>query len=185
MIGCGGHTKVCIDVIKNIKSYKIAGVVCDNKKGVYNLPNVGNDNDLKKLRKKFNSAFITIGQIKNYQTREKIFKKLKRLNFNIPRILSNTAIISKSAKIDKGTIVMDRAIIHQDVKIGKNCIINTGAIVEHDVQIGDNTHISTGAIINGEVEVGKNVFIGSGTIIVNNVKIKSNSFIKAGTLIKK
>ena len=43
--------KVCIDVIKNIKSYKIAGVVCDNKKGVYNLPNVGNDNDLKKLRK--------------------------------------------------------------------------------------------------------------------------------------
>ena len=185
LIGCGGHTKVCIDVIKNIKSYKIAGVVCDNKKGVYNLPNVGNDNDLKKLRKKFNSAFITIGQIKNYQMREKIFKKLKRFNFNIPRILSNTAIISKSAKIDKGTIVMDRAIIHQDVKIGKNCIINTGAIVEHDVQIGDNTHISTGAIINGEVEVGKNVFIGSGTIIVNNVKIKSNSFIKAGTLIKK
>ena len=146
------------------------------------MQNIGNDNDLKKLRKKFNSAFITIGQIKNYQTREKIFKKLKRLIL-IFQILSNTAI-SKSAKIDKGTIVMDRAIIHQDVKIGKNCV-NTGAIVEHDVQIGDNTHISTGAIINGEVEVGKNVFIGSGTIIVNNVKIKSNSFIKAGTLIKK
>ena len=185
LIGCGGHTKVCAEVIKRTKNYKIAGVVCDNKNTTFNLPNVGNDDDLKKLRKKFNNAFVTIGQIKNFKIREKIFKKLKGLNFNIPKILSKTAIISESAKIDFGTIVMDRAIIHQDVKIGKNCIINTGAIVEHDVKIGDNTHISTGVIINGEVEVGNNVFIGSGSIIVNNVQIKSNSFIKAGTLIKK
>jgi sugar O-acyltransferase (sialic acid O-acetyltransferase NeuD family) len=185
LIGCGGHTKVCAEVILGTGKFKIAGVICKNKKGIFNIPQIGMDDDLKRLKKKYNYAFITIGQIKNYGIRRKIYKKLKYLNFNVPKIISKNAITSKSAKIGSGTIVMDRAVIHQDVKVGNNCIINTGAIIEHDVEIGDNSHISTGAIVNGGVKIGKNVFIGSGSIIVNDIQIKSNSFIKAGTLIKK
>lgn len=185
LIGCGGHTKVCMDVILESKKFKVVGVICKNKKGIFNIPHIGSDEDLKKLKKKYNYAFITIGQIKNFETRKKLYKKLKSLKFKVPKITSKNAIISKSAKISDGTIVMDRAIIHQDVKVGCNCIINTGAIIEHDVEIGDNSHISTGAIVNGGVKIGNNVFVGSGSIIVNDVQIKSNSFIKAGTLLKK
>ena len=184
LIGCGGHTKVCIDIIHNNNKYKIAGLVCMEKKNS-KISIIGTDKDLKKLRKKYKFAFITIGQIKNSLNREKLFNKLKKLNYTIPQISSRLSIISKSAKIEEGTIVMNGAIIHSDVKIGFNSIINTRAIIEHDVEIGNNSHISTGAIINGNVKIGNNVFIGSGSIIVNNVKIKSNSFIKAGSLIKK
>ncbi len=185
LIGCGGHTKVCADVVLNSGKFQIAGVVCDEKKNVLNLPNIGTDKDLKILKKKYNYALITIGQIKNYQKRLSILNKLKKLDFRIPVIISKQAITSKSAKIKSGTIVMDRAVIHQDVNIGENCIINTGAIIEHDVTIGSNSHISTGAIVNGGVKIGNNVFIGSGSIIVNNINIKSNSFVKAGSLVKK
>ncbi len=185
LIGCGGHTKVCVDVILSTGKFNIAGVVCNNKKGVFDIPRLGTDQDLVNLKKKYDYAFITIGQIKNYKIRKNIYKKLFNLNFNIPSIISKHSIISKSAKIKSGTIVMDKAIVHQDVTIGKNCIINTGSIIEHDVKIGDNSHISTGAIVNGGVKIGNNVFIGSGSIIVNDIKIKSNSFIKAGSLIKK
>ena len=185
LIGCGGHTKVCADVVLNSGKFQIVGVVCDEKKNVLNLPNIGTDKDLKILKKKYNYALITIGQIKNYQKRLSILNKLKKLDFRIPVIISKQAITSKSAKIKSGTIVMDRAVIHQDVNIGENCIINTGAIIEHDVTIGSNSHISTGAIVNGGVKIGNNVFIGSGSIIVNNINIKSNSFVKAGSLVKK
>ena len=185
LIGCGGHTKVCADVVLNSGKFQIAGVVCDEKKNVFNLPNIGTDKDLKILKKKYNYALITIGQIKNYQKRLSILDKLKKLDFRIPVIISKQAITSKSAKIKSGTIVMDRSVIHQDVNIGENCIINTGAIIEHDVTIGSNSHISTGVIVNGGVKIGNNVFIGSGSIIVNNINIKSNSFVKAGSLVKK
>ena len=185
LIGCGGHTKVCADVVLNSGEFQIAGVVCDEKKNVFNLPNIGTDKDLKILKKKYNYALITIGQIKNYQKRLSILDKLKKLDFRIPVIISKQAITSKSAKIKSGTIVMDRSVIHQDVNIGENCIINTGAIIEHDVTIGSNSHISTGVIVNGGVKIGNNVFIGSGSIIVNNINIKSNSFVKAGSLVKK
>ena len=185
LIGCGGHTKVCVDAILSTGKFNIAGVVCNNKMGIYNIPQLGIDKDLVNLKKKYDYAFITIGQIKNYKVRKEIYNKLTNLNFKIPSIVSKTAITSKSAKIGSGTIVMDKSVIHQDVSIGKNCIINTGAIIEHDVKIGNNSHISTGAIVNGGVRIGNNVFVGSGSIIVNDIKIKSNSFIKAGSLIKK
>tara|TARA_Y100000591_G_C21768159_1_gene664032 strand:- start:539 stop:1120 length:582 start_codon:yes stop_codon:yes gene_type:complete len=185
LIGCGGHTKVCAEVIQGTGKFIISGVICNDKKGIFNIPHLGSDKDLKRLKKKFNYAFITIGQIKNYKIRKKIYKNLRNLNYVIPKIISKNAIISNSAKIGKGTIIMNRAVIHQDVDIGNNCIINTGAIIEHDVKIGDNSHISTGAIVNGSVNIGNNVFIGSGSIIVNDIKIKSNSFIKAGSLIKR
>ena len=151
LIGCGGHAKVCADVVLNSGKFQIAGVVCDEKKNVLNLPQIGTDKNLKILKKKYNYALITIGQIKNYQKRLGVLKKLKKLDFKIPVIISKQAITSKSAKIKSGTIVMDRAVIHQDVNIGENCIINTGAIIEHDVIIGSNSHISTGAIVNGGV----------------------------------
>lgn len=185
LIGCGGHTKVCAELILETKTFDIAGVVCNNKKGVYNLPHIGFDKDLKKLRKKYKYAIVTIGQIKSAKKRVKLLSTLKNLNYSIPKIISKKSIISKSAKIDNGTTIMDRVVIHQDVEIGTNSIINTGAIVEHDVVIGNNTHVSTGVIVNGNVKIGSNVFIGSGSIIVNNIKIKSNSFIKAGTLVKR
>ena len=183
LIGCGGHTKVCADVVLNSGKFQIAGVVCDEKK-CSQSSKYWYRQRFKNIKKKYNYALITIGQIKNYQKRLSILNKLKKLDFRIPVIISKQAITSKSAKIKSGTIVMDRAVIHQDVNIGENCTINTGAIIEHDVTIGNNSHISTGAIVNGGVKIGNNVFIGSGSIIVNNINIKSNSFVKAGSLVK-
>jgi len=184
LIGCGGHSKVCADIILNDNKYQLAGFVCNKKKNP-NLPIIGSDEELKEIRKKYKYALICVGQIKDPSIRKRIFSNLKKLNFILPVIKSKSSLISNSAKIDEGTIIMDGAIVHPDVKIGSNSIINTKAIIEHDAEIGNNTHISTGVIVNGNVKIGNNVFIGSGSIIVNDIKIKSNSFIKAGTTIKK
>ena len=32
LIGCGGHSKVCADVILNDNKYQLAGFVCNKKK---------------------------------------------------------------------------------------------------------------------------------------------------------
>lgn len=183
LVGLGGHGKSCMSVIEKLKNIKICGYV-DKKKKNSNLKYLGSDKSLKNIRKKFVNALIGIGQIKNHKRRLVVFKKLKKLKFNLPAIKSKSSIISHDTKIGEGSIIMEKVFINTNVLIGENCIINSGSIIEHDVIIGDNCHISTGVIINGNVVIEDNTFIGSGTIINNQTKIKKNSVIPSGSLLK-
>ena len=117
------------------------------------------------------NSFIGIGQIKNSEKRYKIASILKRLDFNLPQIISPISRVSKHAEVKSGTFIGHGAIINAGVIIGENCIINSNALLEHDTEIGDFTHISTGALINGGVCIGDHSFIGSGTIIREGIKI--------------
>ncbi len=185
LIGAGGHCNSCIDVIEQENRYKIVGLIDKKKKSNSKYKIIGTDKDLKKIKKNCNNILVSIGQIKNFFAREKIYKFGKKNNFNFPIIISPNAFVSKEAKLGEGTIIMHGAIVNKNAKIGRNCIINTGSIVEHDVHIGDNCHISTGAIVNGGVTIGQNSFIGSGSVIKQSLKIGNQCFINAKKFLQK
>ena len=187
LIGSGGNTRSCIDVIEVSGKYKIVGIVEKNGTNFeYNLgyPVIGIDNDLENIRNKYSLALICVGQIKSAKTRINLYEKLKKLNFELPIIVSPRSHVSKSSKIGHGTIIMHDVLINANVKIGNNCIINNKSLIEHDSSIGDHSHISTGAIINGGVTVGNESFIGSGAITKEYISIGDNAVIGAGKVIK-
>jgi len=185
LLGAGGHCKSVIDVVEKEERFKIAGII-DNEleigSKILDYKVLGKDNDLKVLRKKYQYAFIVVGQIKSAVVRKKLFKRLKELNYTLPTIISPLAYVSKYAKIDEGTVVMHHALINTDAKVGKNCIINTKALIEHDAVVEDNCHISTGAIINGGVIVKEETFYGSNATSKEYIDV--NGFIKAGSIVK-
>jgi len=187
ILGAGGHCRSLIDVIELEGKFKIAGII-DNELPVGNkvldYKVIGNDNDLKKLRKKYEYAIVGVGQIKTPKIRIKLFNLLKNLGYNLPVIVSPRAYVSKYAQIGEGTVVMHDALVNANAKVGKNCIINTKALIEHDAIVEDNCHISTGAIVNGGVVVGEGSFIGSNAVTKENIKIPEKSFIKAGSIVK-
>lgn len=185
LVGGGGHFKSCLDVILMTKIFRIIGVVDSKRIKFKNIKYLGDDENLDAIRKKNSNALITVGQIKSPNTRIIIFRKLKRLNFKLPTIISPTSVVSNFSSINEGTIVMNGAIINSNSKIGNNCIINTGSIIEHDVIIDDHSHISTGVILNGNVSVGKGSFIGSGTVVKEGVSIGNNCVIGSNQNIKK
>jgi sugar O-acyltransferase (sialic acid O-acetyltransferase NeuD family) len=186
IIGCGGHATSCIEIIKNIKSFKIVGLICKKIKNNNNSHKIiGTDNDLKKLKKKYTLAVNCIGQIKSPLKRIKIYKKLKGLGFILPKIIANTAYISKESFIDESTVIMNFAFINANVKIGRNTIINTKAIIEHDAQIGSHCHISTGAVVNGGAIIGDGTFVGSGAVINQDILIGKNCIIGSNTKVFK
>ena len=76
LIGCGGHAKVCADLILNNNKYQMAGFVCTKKKNS-NLQIIGTDKELKEIRKKYKYALIGVGQIKDSTIRRKIFKVVR------------------------------------------------------------------------------------------------------------
>jgi sugar O-acyltransferase (sialic acid O-acetyltransferase NeuD family) len=185
LIGAGGHGVSCSDVIEKENKYQIYGFIDKKIFFLSEYKIIGSDADLIKIRKNVKNALITIGQIKNLFLREKIFKKLIKLKFNFPVVISPLAYVSKNASIGEGTIIMHQALVNAKAKIGKNCIINTGAIIEHDVTIEDNCHISTGSIINGGAIIKRNSFIGSGAVIKQNIKIGKASMVNAKKFIEK
>lgn len=188
LIGGGGHCKSCIDVIEQEGKYTIEGIVDlhENKgQSILGYPIIANDNDIEELAKKHKHFLITLGQIKSPQRRKELFKLLKKLEINLPAIISPRAYVSEHSIIGEGTIIMHNALINPNAEIGKNCIINSKALIEHDAVIEDNTHISTGAIINGICKVGKNCLIGSGVIIKHAIKVTQNTIVGAGAVVTK
>lgn len=99
------------------------------------------------------------------------------------RAVHPKAIISSTASIGVGSVVMQGAIIQSDAKIGKHCIINTGASVDHECVIGDFVHISPHATLCGNVHVGEGTWIGAGTTIIPGIKIGNWCVIGAGSVV--
>ena len=76
LIGAGGHSQTCIDVIEQENKYEIAGLVGikeevgQNQLG-YKI--LGTDEDLFDLSQSISNALITVGQIKSANLRKKLF----------------------------------------------------------------------------------------------------------------
>ncbi|MDC1069007.1 NeuD/PglB/VioB family sugar acetyltransferase [Candidatus Kapabacteria bacterium] len=185
IIGGGGHAKSVIDVIEQQKKYKIVGIIDTSEnlgKEILGHKVIGTDENLPEFKTKVKNATIAIGQIKTNELRVSIFKRLKKLGFNLPVIISPFAYVSKYSKIDEGTVIFHHAVVNAGSTIGKNCIINTKALIEHDAIIQDHCHISTGGIVNGGAIVKSNTFFGSNAVSRENIEIEG--FIKAGSLAK-
>ena len=188
IIGAGGHAKSVIDIIEELGSWKIIGLIGrenEKQKQVSGYRVIGTDKDLQLIRKVCNYAFIGIGQIKNCGPRVSVAKELEKLHFKMPAIKAKSAYISKRAIIGKGTLVGHGTIINSGALIGENTIINSGAIIEHDSKIGDYTHISTGTIVNGGAIVEKMSFIGSNSMVREGVTVPECSIIRAGSIVMK
>lgn len=180
LLGAGGHTKSCIDVIEAEGRFQIVGLIgseFEKGKDVLGYKVIGTDKDLEQAKSISKNIIICIGQIKNFEPRQKMFFHLKELGFSLVSVVSPQARVSRSAQIGEGTIILHNVVVNSDVKIGNNCIINTGSILEHEVTVGDHTHISTACVLNGGVIVGDRSFLGSGTVVKENTSIGSGVII--------
>jgi sugar O-acyltransferase (sialic acid O-acetyltransferase NeuD family) len=186
LIGGGGHCCSCIDVIEAEGKYRIRGIVkpsSDETDGIFGYPVVGSDEELPIFLQETSQALVTVGQIRSPKIRIRLYKLLKQLGGQLPRVVSPSAYCSKYAELNEGTIVMHGAIVNSRASIGTNCIINSLALIEHDVIVADHCHISTGARVNGEVTIGMGSFIGSGAVLKEGIVIGENVIIGAGQVV--
>lgn len=186
LLGAGGHSRSCIDVIEQDGRYTVAGLVgLPDEVGsdVLGYPVVGTDDDLHALLPRFRSALITVGQIKSPEDRIKLYDLLKASGCRLPVIVSPRAYVSAHAQIGSGTIVMHGAIVNAGARIGRNCIINSFALVEHDAEVGDHCHIATAAVINGDVSIGAGSFIGSDVCVRQSIRVAERCVVGMGQMV--
>ncbi len=170
IIGASGHGKVIADIVASAGD-KVVGFLDDNP----NINVLGKVSDYPKFSDKY--FIIAIG---NADVRQRIANEITVKWYTA---VHATAVVSPSAEIGDGTVVMPNVVINASTKIGVHCIINTGAIIEHDNKIGDYSHVSVGSRIGGTVTIGSHSWIGIGSTLSNNVTICDRCTIGAGSVV--
>lgn len=115
--------------------------------------------------------------------RRKIAERLELSSDQYATIIHKDSIVSPSAKIGHGTVVMPGVIVNAAATIGSHVILNTRLVIEHDCVIGDYAHVSPGAMITGGVKIGDGVHIGAGATVIPVKTIGQWSVVGAGSVV--
>ena len=184
VIGRGGHSKVISDMILSNKGFDIVGYLDDKyedislKENTYCAP----ISAARRLIEYFNEIRFVIA-IGDNKIRQSIVRRAKLPEEYYVRLIHQSAVISPSAKIGNGTVIMPNSVINADTEIGLHSIINTGSVKEHDCIIGDFSHVCPGATLAGAVHLDEGAFIGAGATVIPNRKIGEWTIIGAGATV--
>ena len=172
--GASGHGLVVADVAKSCGYEDIVFLDDDKSKGFLTFDDIKENRD-------YHIAF----GIGNNQIREKLYKKVKENGFFTPILIHPSSIISPSARIEEGTVVMPNVVVNAKAYIGKCVILNSSCVVEHESIIGDFVHISPKVAIAGNVRIGDFTHIGIGSSVIQCLEIGKNSIIGSGSVVVK
>lgn len=173
LYGASGHGKVIKDIL-DAQGRKVDGFIDDNPSinEICGFP-------VQHSTEEADEIIVSIG---NNDTRKKVVVNLPNCNY-AEAAIHPSSIISESASIGNGTVVMAGTVINSDAHIGKHCIVNTGATVDHECQISDYAHIAPGAHLCGQVHVGEGTLVGVGSSVIPCVRIGKWCVIGAGSVV--
>jgi sugar O-acyltransferase (sialic acid O-acetyltransferase NeuD family) len=100
-------------------------------------------------------------------------------------VIHPSSIVSPSARIGDGCMILHGTIIQAGAVIGDHVIVNTAASIDHDCVIGDFVHVAPKASLCGNVTIGEGALIGAGAIIIPGVTIGQWATIGAGAVVTK
>lgn len=188
IVGAGGHAGVLAEIVNLSGRYRLAGFTDPkpNIKGkqILGSPVLGTDEVLPELLAQgIENAIVGVGSVGDNGLRKSLFEKIIIIGFHLVTLIHPTAVISSTAILGRGSVVMANATINTNAKIGDNAIINSGAIIEHDCILGDHVHIASGACLASGVQIGPESHIGVGTSVIQGISVGPGSLIGAGAVV--
>jgi acetyltransferase EpsM len=184
VIGRGGHSKVIVDMILSTGGNDIIGFLDDKYDELRLIEDsyCGPISSAEELLEKSPDIKLVIA-IGDNKIRQSIVQKLNLSYEYYVTVIHNSAVISPTANIGHGAVIMPNSVINADSRIGQHSIINTGSVIEHDSIVGDFSHVCPGATLTGTVQLGEGAYVGSGSTIIPNIKIGEWTIIGAGATV--
>jgi sugar O-acyltransferase (sialic acid O-acetyltransferase NeuD family) len=173
IIGAGGHAKVIIEIIEELKG--AVKNISDTDPLVTELLGYA------VTRQPVYAAPVIVA-VGNNSIRKKIVSETPG---KFGTAIHPRANISSRCRVGEGTVIMAGVTVNSHTEIGKHCIINTNASVDHDCVIGDFAHISPNAALGGGVTVGEGSHIGIGSAVIPGIQVGKWVTIGAGSVIIK
>ena len=185
LLGGGGHGKVCAAVASRA-GWNVLGFLAPSPSPplLDGCSWLGTDEWLDNEAPKSDCAFlVSVGQVTAESIRPRLLGLLLDRNLSVATLVARSAVLMPSARVGRGSAIMEQAVIGASAVVGQNCMINTGAIVEHDAEIGDHCHVSTAAVVNGNCHIGSGAMLGSGAVVLQGVRICAGALVGAGAVV--
>ena len=115
--------------------------------------------------------------------RRRVSEVLAQKNCEFTGFIHKSAIVSGSANIGEGCIVMPHTVVSDNATIGRFCIVNCLTSIGHDVDIGEFVTISSHVDVTGHCSVASDSLLGSGAVVLPGKKIGRNAVVGAGSVI--
>jgi UDP-perosamine 4-acetyltransferase len=180
VIGTSGHARSCLDILDSI-GCAVLGCVGDPPSGLIQADYLGSDEVLAELRTGgVTDAVVGVG---DNRARRRLVDELDSLGFRLPPIVSVHAVVSPTASVGRGTVIMHGVVVGPFTSIGVGAIINTAASIDHDCTVGDFAHVAPGTHLAGTIDIGPGSFLGVGVSVVPGVVIGEWSTVGAGAAV--
>ena len=184
VVGAGGHALVSIEVLREA-GHAVRGCVASRigaAEGLVRLgvPVLGTDVDLPDLLTGGPAVFVAVGA---NDARQRLIETCLRAGGTLVTALSPAAVVSPSASIEPGSLVMPGAVVNAMASIGQGAVINTGATVEHECVVRDAVHVAPGAVLAGNVQVGEGALVGLGARVAPGLRIGRWAVVGAGAVV--
>lgn len=147
IIGAGGHAKVIAETVSLNAHFELVGFIDDAISVgtiIYKSYSViGDMSQIGLISQDCDEFVMGIG---NNSIRKSIDQTFSG-KVNWTSIIHPNAVISETAQIGVGTIVLAGAVINAGVQVGNFCIVNSNVVVDHEATIGSYTHLAIGTLV--------------------------------------
>jgi sugar O-acyltransferase (sialic acid O-acetyltransferase NeuD family) len=180
VFGAGGHGRVVADIVRAC-GWKLEGFLDDDPKN--NVPVLGSpvfvaDEWLGSGA----DCGLALG-VGDNRAREAVAKRIRKMGATLVSAIHPSAVISASAQVGEGVVMMPGAVLNSGCRVGEGAIINTGAVVEHDVQVGRYAHVSSNSTAGGGAQIGDYSLIGLAATVLPGRRVGNGCIIGAGALV--
>lgn len=183
LVGAGMHGRVVRDLCRDAK-IDVAGFLDDFTPAGTRVDDVDILGTLERLKDKAfiqSSRFIvTIG---NNLARQTIADLIEANGGSLATAVHPNCVVSPSARIGAGTVLIGANMVFSRAEIGKNVLIDPDATIGAESLLEDGVYICPGVHLGSRVRVGKQAFIGLGAVVLPSTAIGNLSIVGAGAVV--
>ncbi len=166
------------------KTHDIQGFLDDDaRRGstVRGLPVLGG---LSMVREMPGAVFVNgIGSPRSYRDKRDL---IGRLGLDLERfttVIHPSAVVSPSATVGQGTVVLANCTICADVRIGNQVMILPNCVLGHDTSVGDYSILAAGVAVSGSVTIGRSCYLGAGASVRDGVSLGDETLLGMGAVL--
>ena len=185
--GGGLQSRIIQSMIHDYNVGDIVGIFDSTIKRIYYPTNIKLFNSYSMLPELLSSSthfVVAIGNQHGY-LRSSISIKLTSFGLKPINIISQYAVIDKTAELGVGLQIMPGSNVHKFTKINNYSILNTSSTVDHECSIGTGVHVMGSAALAGDITVENYVSVGTNATILPSILIGEHAQIGAGSVVLK
>lgn len=129
----------------------------------------------------FDGLLITVTS--NMRFRRELLNLAEELEIPLATYIDEQSLISESAVIGAGSLILDSARVGHKAQIGKNVFLSGFVNIDHHCVVGENSTFGPGVFFSGNVKAGVDIVFGSNIAVEPGITIGDNCRIASGSIL--